>query len=210
VAEGPHLQAENIAHPLIHKDRRIGNDCAITGGDVLLLTGANASGKSTLLRSLALSLLLARAGTTVPAASFRFRPQRLVTVMRVSDDLEAGRSRFQAEVRALAEAVQRAGTAGDPVLVILDEILGGTNSHERHLGTEAIITHLLDAPGPVLVSTHDLELPALAERFPGRVQLAHFADGAGEEDLSFDYRLRPGVITSTNALKVMRLAGLPV
>jgi len=210
---GPLLAVDDLAHPLLPRDRRIGNDLRLDDRQVLVLTGANASGKSTFLRALALAALLARLGCTLPARRAQLRSLRLATVMRVQDDVSAGCSRFQAEVRALKRVFDRAGRPGAPLLMVFDEVLSGTNSLERRLGTQAVIAALAATPGALLVSTHDLELCRLAEQEPQRVRLAHFADGAGDDpdgDLQFDYRLREGVVHSTNALKVMRAAGLPI
>jgi DNA mismatch repair ATPase MutS len=210
-ADGAALAASGLAHPLLARDVRVGNDISLATGTTLLITGANASGKSTFLRACALAVLLARCGTTVPARACRLRRMRLATVMRVQDQGAGGLSRFQAEVAALKRVFDRLDAPGDPVLVALDEILAGTNSHERHLGTEAVLAAVRERAAAVLVATHDLELCRLAESDPARVVLGHFADGAGPgDDLEFDHLLRPGTVRSTNALKVMRAAGLPV
>ena len=208
--EGALLDVEDLSHPLLPMPLRVGNSLGLRHGQVLVLTGANASGKSTWMRTLSLCILLARAGTTVPATSCRLQPLRLATVMRVHDDLAAGKSRFQAEVARLAESLRYAQGPGPAPVLVFDEILGGTNSAERHAGTEAIIRSRLGSPGVMLVATHDLALAQLAEDFPDQVELAHFADNADENsvDLAFDYLLRPGVIQSTNALRIMRKAGL--
>ncbi|HYE04652.1 MAG TPA: hypothetical protein VEL07_03945 [Planctomycetota bacterium] len=209
---GPTLEFTALAHPLLPRTIRVGNDLAFAHGATLIVTGANASGKSTFLRTCALAVVLARAGTTVPATACRVRRVRLATVMRVQDDFAAGRSRFQAEVHALRRVFDRIALPGPPVLVLLDEILGGTNSHERHIGTAAVLEAVRRRAAGVLISTHDVELCRLAELDPASVRLGHFADQAedGGGDLVFDYRLRPGVVRSTNALAVMRAAGLPV
>ena len=142
---------------------------------------------------------------------------RLATVMRVADDLRGGRSRFQAEVERLKAMLDRMEDGAGPVCLALDEILGGTNSLERHHGTRAVLDHARGGHGVVLVSTHDLDLARLAEDEPERFVLAHFADRAalgevteGGPDMIFDYQLRPGVLQSTNALRVMQAYGLPV
>lgn len=220
------LAVTDLAHPLLPRDQRVGNDLVLRPDQVLMLTGANASGKSTFLRSCALAMLMARMGLPVCATSCRLRPMRLATVMRVQDDLLHGRSRFQAEVETLRRVLDRVEADPSGVMLVLDEILGGTNSRERHLGTRAIIEHLEGGGGVVLVSTHDLELTRLADHAPERFHLAYFADravldqncaatqapaeAAACADVVFDYQLRAGVLQSTNALRVMRAAGLPV
>lgn len=213
------FEAAELAHPLLPSDRRVANDIDLRTGQVLLLTGANASGKSTFLRSIGLAAVMASIGLPVCAQRCRLSVPRLATVMRVGDDLLGGRSRFQAEVAALRQVLDLV-EADDPrpVLLALDEILAGTNSRERHIGTRAILEHLDGRPAIVLVTSHDLELVAVAEERPQQVVLAHFADravlhetdGDAPGDVVFDYRLRPGRLTSTNAVRVMRAAGLPV
>jgi DNA mismatch repair ATPase MutS len=159
-------------------------------------------------------VVLARCGVTVPAAGLRLRRLRLATVMAVEDDVHAGISRFQAEVLRLKRALDLACSPGLPVLVALDEPLSGTNSLERHLGTAAVASALARHGAGVLISTHDLALAGLARPGDALVQLVHFSDHAAEHGagatLAFDYRLRPGVLETTNALRIMRLAGLPV
>jgi len=212
------VHAEDLAHPLLPREQRVGNDLALHDGQVLLLTGANASGKSTFLRAVALAAVLMRIGAPAPARRLRLCPLRVATVMRVGDDLRAGRSRFQAEVERLRDMLDLSAVHDEPVLLAFDEILAGTNSQERHLGTKAVLDALRGRHGVVLVSTHDLDLVRLAEAEPERFVVAHFADRAalaGEEvegpgDMVFDYQLRPGVLQTTNALRVMRAYGLPV
>lgn len=210
--DGPLIEAKQLAHPLLARSKRTGNDLTLQAGAVWMITGANASGKSTWLRSCALAVVLARLGTTVPAISLRLRPMRIAATMRAGDDIAAGLSRFQAEVASLARAWKRVGEPGAPLLLVLDEILAGTNSHERHLACRALLERLAGSTGATLVSTHDLSLATLAETHPQSVQLGHFADSAavGSDDLQFDYRLRSGVTRSTNALTVLRRAGIPI
>ena len=211
-SDGPLLEATALAHPLLPRDRRSGNDARLEQGSVWLITGANASGKSTWLRSCALAVILARLGTTIPAHSIRLRPMRIAATMRAGDDIAAGLSRFQAEVAALARAWKRVTEAGEPLLLVLDEILAGTNSHERHVATQALMTRLVGAQTVTLISTHDLALASLAESDTTHIHLGHFADSAASDsdDLAFDYRLRPGVTKTTNALTVLRRAGIPL
>ena len=211
-SDGALLQAQALAHPLLPRTQRRGNDVRLDQGTVWLITGANASGKSTWLRSCALAVVLARLGTTVPAERLSLRPLRIAATMRAGDDLAAGLSRFQAEVAALARAWKRLDHPGEPLLLVLDEILAGTNSHERHLASRALIARLAGASAVTLISTHDLALASLADEHPQRVHLAHFADRAASDsdDLAFDYLLRPGVTRTTNALTVLRRAGIPL
>ena len=208
------FSACNLAHPLMPSTSRVGNDIQLQAGEVLLLTGANASGKSTFLRSIALAVVMARVGLPLCADSCQLQPQRLATVMRIHDALWQGLSRFQAEVKQLKQVMERAQSPGEPVMLILDEILGGTNSEERRIGTLAFIKHFQDYRGLLLITTHDLALTEIADSEPERMRCFHFADRAvldeQDADVRFDYKLRPGVLQSTNALQVMQAAGLPV
>ena len=205
---------DDLQHPLLSRATRVGNGIHLNKNQVLLLTGANASGKSTFLRSLSLAVLMARMGLPVCAQSCALKKQRLATLMRVHDDVQAGLSRFQAEVKQLRSVLDRSASEGDPVILILDEILAGTNSKERHQGTRALLAHLREYPGLIIITTHDLELAAIADEEPERMYCAHFADQAVLEgvdsDVQFDYKLRDGVLHSTNALAVMKAAGLPI
>lgn len=208
------FSACNLAHPLMPAASRVGNEINLRAGAVLLLTGANASGKSTFLRSIALAVLMSRLGLPLCADSCTLRPQRLATVMRIHDALWQGLSRFQAEVKQLKQVMERAHSPGEPVMLILDEILGGTNSEERRIGTLAFMKHFQDYRGLLLITTHDLSLTEIAATDPERIQCYHFADRAvldeKDADVRFDYKLRPGVLQSTNALQVMQAAGLPI
>jgi hypothetical protein len=213
-ADGPVFSASALSHALLERARRVGNGVSLEAHGVLVVTGANASGKSTFLRASMLAVVLARCGLTVPAAELRLRPMRLATVMAVEDDVQAGISRFQAEVLRLKRALDLACSPGLPVLVALDEPLSGTNSVERHLGTAAVACALARHAAAVLISTHDLALAGLGGSPGMAVQVVHFSDHAAEHGelatLAFDYRMRPGVLETTNALRIMRLAGLPV
>jgi hypothetical protein len=212
--DGPVLSASALCHPLLERARRVGNSVTIEAHGVLVITGANASGKSTFLRATMLAVVLARCGVTVPAQGLRLRRLRLATVMAVEDDVHAGISRFQAEVLRLKRALDLACSPGLPVLVALDEPLSGTNSVERHLGTAAVAAALSARAAGVMISTHDLALAGLASHQGMAVEVVHFSDHAAENGdgatIAFDYRMRPGVLQTTNALRIMRLAGLPV
>jgi len=129
--------------------------------------------------------------------------------MRIQDDLARGSSLFHAEVQRLADCVERA-QSGDGTLVLLDEILAGTNSLERHVGTEGVLRGMINAPAATMVATHDLELAKLIDEVPDRGRVLHFRDAVEAGQMTFDYRLREGPCPSTNALRVMRDAGLDV
>jgi ABC-type multidrug transport system fused ATPase/permease subunit len=217
------FRATGLAHPLIPEARAVRNDVALDGaGAVLLVTGSNMSGKSTLMRAIGANLVLALAGAPVRARALRTSPFAVWTSMRIRDDLGSGVSHFFAELRRLKAIVDAADGAGRtdeapasaPVLFLLDEILHGTNSRERHLGAQAVVRRLSTRRAAGAVSTHDLALAALEDELPGRVRNVHFREQVetvdGKETMTFDYRLRPGVVTSSNALRLMRIVGLDV
>lgn len=208
---GPAFEARGLVHPLLPRDGRVGNDLVMEEpGSVLLVTGSNMSGKSTFLRACGLAVVMARAGVPVAAEAFGFREDlRVVTSMRVQDSLRSGSSRFHAEVLRLRRCLDWAAEGG-ACLVLLDEILAGTNSRERHVGTRAVLASLARLPTLTLVATHDLALAELKEEIGDGCRMVHFRDLVRDGRMSFDYLLRPGPLPSTNALRLMRDAGLDV
>lgn len=215
-ARPPVIRAQALAHPLLPDDVRVANDVEIgPPGTFLLVTGSNMSGKSTLLRAVGTNIVLAQAGGPVCAASLRMPPVSLQTSMRVQDSLEQGLSRFMAELmrlKGVVEASREADAAGDRVLLyLLDEILQGTNTAERQIAARRILEHLLARHAIGAVTTHDLTLadtPALrAAAHPVHFQETVRTDGTGPV-MTFDYRLRPGIARSTNALRLMEIVGL--
>lgn len=210
VAEGaPRFRATGLFHPLLARGRRVANDVALDGpGTLLFITGSNMSGKSTLLRAMGLATVMARAGIPVGATSFEVSPMALGTSLRVSDSVADGVSHFYAELLALRRVVDLSKEG--PTFFLLDEILHGTNSEERHAGAKAVVLHLLDAGAMGVLTTHDLSLVDLVDEHRGRVRPVHLVELAKGEELAFDYKLRDGVLRSGNALKLMRTLGLPV
>ena len=216
----PVLEGIELGHPLIERSKVVRNDVTLDAqGSVLLVTGSNMSGKSTLLRAIGTNVVLALAGAPVRAKSMRLAAFEVHTSMRVRDSLSEGVSHFLAELRRLKEVVDAADAAASrqvrPVLFLLDEILHGTNSRERHLGARAIVRHLVAQHACGAVSTHDLALGALETELPGHVRNVHFreqieAAPTGGETMTFDYHLRPGVVTSSNALRLMRMVGIEI
>jgi hypothetical protein len=210
--------ANDLGHPLLPPTTCVRNDVTVGPPETLLLvTGSNMSGKSTLLRALGTNVVLAQAGGPVCAAALRMPPVRLATSIRVSDSLEQGVSYFMAELRRLKEIVDAADAArasGGPLLLyLLDEILSGTNTGERQIAARRILRHLLAQGAIGVVSTHDLTL-ADAPEITSAAQQVHFTEqflrGPEGPSMSFDYKLRPGLATSTNALKLMEIVGLNV
>jgi len=211
------LGARGLGHPLLPPNVCVGNDVSIgPPGWFLLVTGSNMSGKSTLLRAIGLNVVLAQAGGPVCAEMLQLRPVVLATSMRVQDSLEQGVSYFMAELQRLkqvVDAAERVDSGGERTLLfLLDEMLHGTNTSERQIAARRIILHLLSLGATGVVSTHDLTL-ADAPELAAASEMVHFTEEftRGPEGLSmrFDYRLRPGIATSTNALKLMEMVGLP-
>jgi DNA mismatch repair ATPase MutS len=186
------------------------NDVVIEGrGHALLVTGSNMSGKSTLMRSMGVAVVMALAGAPVLASRFRVSHLTVRTSMRVKDSLASGVSHFYAELLALRRVVE-AADRGEPVFFLLDEILHGTNSRERHLGAKGVILHLLDKGALGAVSTHDLGLADLVDEAGSRVRPVHLVEQTENGKMTFDHKLRDGFLTSGNALRLMRDMGLPV
>jgi len=213
---GASIEARDLAHPLLPPATRVANDLDLgPPGTFVLVTGSNMSGKSTLLRSLGVNAVLAHAGAPVCARSLRLPPLELGTSILIEDSLEDGISFFMAELlrlREIVETARRCRAEGRTLLYLLDEVLRGTNSRERRLAARRILRHLLEAGALGAVSTHD---PALLESEelvavsqPVYFQETVHADAQGEKVMSFDYKLREGVNTGGNALKLLELVGL--
>jgi hypothetical protein len=212
----PGFEAEQLGHPLLPDRLRVVNDVALgPPGSFLLVTGSNMSGKSTLLRAIGVNAVLAGAGAAVCARRLVMPPVVLGTSMRVRDSLEFGVSFYMAELMRLKEIVDRARslprTESRRLLYLLDEILQGTNSRERHIAVVRVLHHLLEHDAIGAVSTHDLEL-STSELLKDASRCVHFRETLHDHDaarpMTFDYRLRPGVATTTNALKLLELVGL--
>jgi len=211
------LSARALGHPLIAAERRVRNDVSLgPEGTFLLVTGSNMSGKSTLLRTLGLNVILAQAGAPVCAASLSLPSLRLATSMRVQDSLGEGVSFFMAELRRMREIVSAAvdGGHGRTLLYLLDEILQGTNTVERQVIVARIVRRLLGCDAIGAITTHDLAL-AEGEDLKMHARRVHFReefhrDEAGHPQMTFDYQLRPGLATTTNALKILEVIDMPV
>jgi len=210
VVEGPCFEGEGLGHPLIPESQSVRTDLAV--GDelrVLIVSGSNMSGKSTLLRTLGTNTVLALAGAPVCARRLRLSSLQVGASIRIQDSLQAGASRFYAEITRLRQIVEL--TKGSlPVLFLLDEILHGTNSHDRRIGAEGVVRGLVERGATGLVTTHDLALANIAEVLSPRAANVHFEDHLEDGKMTFDYLLRPGVIQRSNALELMRSVGLDV
>jgi DNA mismatch repair ATPase MutS len=207
---GAVFEAEALGHPLLPAARCVRNDLLLGGATCLLIvSGSNMAGKSTLLRAAGVNTVLALAGGPVRARRLRLAPLAVGATLRVQDSLAAGRSRFQAEVLRVRRLLEMAGGA-PPLLFLLDELFQGTNSADRRAGAEAILRQLLEAGAIGLVTTHDLALTEIADRLGGRATNVHFEDRYENGELTFDYRMRPGVVRHTNGLALMRAVGIDV
>ncbi len=207
---GTPFEAEAVAHPLLMPAIRVANDLALGGpGTALIVTGSNMAGKSTLLRAVGLDVALALAGGPVCATRMRLSPVRLRASMRAEDSLAHGASYFHAELTKLRTVIIDAD-GEPPVFFLLDELLRGTNARARHLGARAVVLHLLARHATGLVATHDVALASLEQEMGDRVDNAHFTDVIVDGEMTFDYQLRPGVVRTSNALHLLRLAGVDV
>lgn len=204
----PMLEAEALAHPLLDGRVAVTNDIRLgDGARLLVVSGSNMSGKSTLLRAIGLNAVLAWAGAPVCARSFRCSPVHVGASIRVVDSLQDGRSRFYAEITRLKQLADLAAS-GRPLLFLIDELLSGTNSHDRRIGAEAVLRSLLARQTIGVVTTHDLALAAIADALGPGARNVHFEDELRGGELHFDYRLRDGVVRRSNALDLMRGLGL--
>jgi hypothetical protein len=208
--EGRLYHGRGLSHPLLPRAGAVANDVSFDDGSRLwLVSGSNMSGKSTLLRTVGVNLVLAQMGAPVRAASLAVSPLAMGTSIRVDDSLQEGSSRFYAEITRLRQIVELAA-AGPPLLFLLDEILHGTNSSDRRVGAEAVIRGLLGRGALGLVTTHDLALAEVAEALAPRARNVHFEDHVENGRIAFDYRLRDGVVRRSNAIELMRAVGLEV
>jgi DNA mismatch repair ATPase MutS len=176
---------------------------------LLLVSGSNMSGKSTLLRAVGINVVLAMAGAPVRAQSLRLTPLQLGASIRINDSLQEGSSRFYAEITRLRQIFDLAG-GQPPLLFLLDELLQGTNSKDRRIGAEGLVRALLGRGAVGLISTHDLALTEISGLPSGQLHNIHFQDEFEDGKMKFDYQLREGVVTKSNGLALMRSIGLDV
>lgn len=202
------FEATGLGHPLIPEERCIRNDIHFGHEPrLVMVSGSNMSGKSTLLRTIGSNIVLAMAGAPVRAKCMKMSPVILATSIRVHDSLLEGSSLFYAVISRLKGIVERTGGT-IPLLFLIDEILPGTNSHDRRVGAEGIIRRLLDRGAVGLVTTHDLALTDIVAQLGSVALNVHFEDRLEAGRMTFDYQLRPGVVRRSNALELMRLVGL--
>lgn len=212
IVEGPALlEAESLTHPLLRADRAVRNDVQLNPGRrLLMVSGSNMSGKSTLLRSVGLNVVLALAGAPVRATRMKLTPMNIGATIRVQDSLQDGKSRFFAEVSRVRAILKRAEEAGLPLLFLLDELFAGTNSSDRERGAEGVLKKLMELNSLGMVTTHDLALTQIGERFGTNAANVHFADDVVDGQLHFDYRMKAGVVPHGNGVALMRMVGLDV
>ncbi len=202
-------RGKSLAHPLISRSA-VSNDLELNPENpILLITGSNMSGKSTYLRTAGINLLFLSLGTKVCAEEMSASLMKIHTCMRISDNIEKNISSFYGEILRIKEIVEETKT-GAPVFFLLDEIFKGTNSTDRHLGAKILIQQLYETGGVGLVSTHDLELTELEDNPKVGVKNYHFQETYRGGEIHFDYKLRPGASRTTNALYLMKMAGVEV
>ena len=203
--------AKGLGHPLIPADQKVCNDFSLNkSGETFIITGSNMSGKSSFLKAIGVNLCLAYSGGPVNAESFHSALFRVFTCIKINDSIVDGFSFFYTEVKrlkALLDALQEDHQF--PLFFLIDEIFKGTNNRERLIGSRSYIQNLVGQNGSGLIATHDLELIKLADQFPS-ITNCHFREEVADGKMVFDYKLRPGPCPTTNALKIMRLEGLPV
>jgi DNA mismatch repair ATPase MutS len=206
----PQFEAIALAHPLIPGAQVVANDVSLAGATrLLVISGSNMSGKSTLLRTVGINTVLALAGAPVRAASLRLTPLGLGATLRIQDSLQEGRSRFYAEITRIREIAEVAGR-GEPLLFLLDELFHGTNSHDRLVGASGVLRSLLARGAIGLITTHDLALTAVAGELAPHAVNVHFEDWFEGGEIRFDYRMKAGPVTRSNAVALMRAVGLDV
>ena len=204
------FESEEIGHPLVPAGRCVRNSVRLCGDTrVLLVSGSNMSGKSTLLRTVGINTVLAMAGAPVRAQRLRLTSLHVGASIRINDSLQEGSSRFYAEITRLRKLFDLADR-DLPLLFLLDELLQGTNSNDRRIGAEGVLHAFLDRGAIGMVSTHDLALAEIGGPLDGHVHNVHFQEEFEDERIHFDYKLREGIVTKSNGLALMRSIGLDV
>jgi hypothetical protein len=204
------FDGRRLGHPLIPAARMVRNDVQLGNNvQLLVVSGSNMSGKSTLLRTVGVNAVLAFAGAPVRAEHLRISPFRVGATLRIQDSLQEGRSRFFAEISRIRELADLAA-GPTPAMFLLDELLHGTNSHDRAVGAAGVLRALLDRGAIGFATTHDLALTTIADQLAGRAANVHFDDRFEGGTIAFDYVMKPGPVTRSNALALMRAVGLDV
>lgn len=210
IIRGQQIVARDLAHPMLPPEGTVPNDFELGGASrLVIVSGSNMSGKSTFLRSLGTNIVLALAGAPVRASYFELPILKIGASIRINDSLQEGASRFFAEITRLREIVALTEAEGT-VLFLIDEILNGTNSHDRRIGAEAVLVSLVDRGAMGLATTHDLALTEMASKMGSRARNVHFEEQFEGTTMRFDYLMREGVVARSNALPLMRSIGLDV
>jgi len=208
--EPPCFDATDFAHPLLPRSRAVPNTLRLDSDlQLIVISGPNMAGKSTFIRSIGVNVVLAQAGAPVRARSLRLSPLRVAASICILDSLQGGLSRFYAEIMRLKH-IDELSRQPMPVLFLLDELLSGTNSHDRRAGTESMVRSLVARGAIGLVTTHDLALAEIAGVMGSRAANYHFEDRYENGELHFEYKLSPGIVQTSNALQLMRSIGLDV
>jgi hypothetical protein len=205
----PFFDGQELGHPLIPAAKCVRNSVRLDEATrVILVSGSNMSGKSTLLRTVGINAVLAMAGAPVRAKSLRLTPLAIGTRIRSTDSLQEGRSTFYTEILHIRRVFDLGEAATAPLLFLFDELLEGTNSHDRRIGAESLLRALLKRRAIGIVTTHDLALTEITSALGTVLRNMHFEDQVADGQMRFDYKLREGVVTKSNALELMRLIGL--
>ena len=206
----PCFDAGQLGHPLLPAAKCVRNDISVCGETkVLLISGSNMSGKSTLMRAVGVNTVLAMAGATVRARHLQLTPLQIGASILINDSLQEGSSRFYAEITRLRQICDLA-EKNPPVLFLLDELLQGTNSKDRLIGAEGVVRALIASGAIGLISTHDLALTNIGGQTDSRLHNIHLQDEIEDGRMKFDFKLRDGVVTKSNGIELMRLIGLKV
>ena len=206
--ERPCFQAEALVHPLLPESKAVGNDLNLCDGlQLIVLSGPNMSGKSTFVRGIGVNAVLAQCGAPVRAKRLRMSRLAVGASICVLDSLQGGVSRFYSEIKRL-KLISDTAEGPIPVLFLLDELLSGTNSHDRLAGTRLVVKALMHRGAIGLVTTHDLALAEIPENMNGSAANFHFEDHLENGELAFDFKLKPGIVQTSNALKLMQAIGL--
>lgn len=210
VKTGAYLKAKQLAHPLLPRSGAVANDITLDSSlQMIVISGPNMAGKSTFIRSVGMNVVLAQAGAPVCASQLTLSSLNVAASICILDSLQGGLSRFYAEITRL-KTIDSLSKEPTHVLFLLDELLSGTNSHDRRVGTESFIRSLLARGTVGLVTTHDLALTEIVDTLDGHAANFHFADTFTDGKLHFDYKLVPGIVQTANALQLMRSIGLDV
>ncbi|MBP7507906.1 MAG: hypothetical protein KA807_08800 [Prolixibacteraceae bacterium] len=202
------INTQSLGHPLINSQKRIGNDFIINDKNfITIITGANMAGKSTFLRTVGVNLILAMNGAPVCASSFKFSPVELFSNMRTTDSLFSDESYFFAELKRL-KAILDEINKGRNILIILDEILKGTNSEDKLKGSQKLIKKLIELKTPTIIATHDIKLTELENQYSGIIRNLCFEIEIKDEEMHFDYTIREGVTKTMNATFLMKKMGI--